>query len=99
MHSRGEVQLSVDASGVFDPYEPPVFAGFGQPAPPPKKGPFHALTKLQTQQLFMRHSFEVTWDRLRHLGIHSLRYLDPGGPSDPRYLGRVHALPRRCGWW
>ncbi|KAI9496675.1 hypothetical protein BDB00DRAFT_808296 [Zychaea mexicana] len=60
VRSRGEVQISVDASSVFDPYEPPVFAGFGQPmAPPKKKGPLHALTKAQLQQLFMRHSFEA----------------------------------------
>lgn len=50
----------MDATQVFDPYDPPVFAGFGQVAPQPrKKGPFRALTKAQVQQLFMRHSFEV----------------------------------------
>ncbi|KAI8139496.1 hypothetical protein BJV82DRAFT_693841 [Fennellomyces sp. T-0311] len=60
VRSRGEVQLTVNATGVFDPYEPPVFSGFGQPMQPPKKkGPLHALTKAQLQQLFMRHSFET----------------------------------------
>ncbi|KAI9268335.1 hypothetical protein BDA99DRAFT_435537 [Phascolomyces articulosus] len=60
VRSRGEVQISVNAAGVFDPYEPPVFTGFGQPMEPPKKkGPFHALSKTQLQQLFMRHSFET----------------------------------------
>jgi hypothetical protein len=52
--------LTLDATQVFDPYDPPVFAGFGQAVPQPrKKGPLRALTKAQVQQLFMRHSFEV----------------------------------------
>ena len=60
VRSRGEVQISVNAAGIFDPYEPPVFAGFGQPmAPPKKKGPLDTLSRAQLQQLFMRHSFEV----------------------------------------
>ncbi|KAI8339624.1 hypothetical protein BC941DRAFT_420998 [Chlamydoabsidia padenii] len=60
VRSRGEVQLSVDATQIFDPYEPPVFQSFGQPTiTPKKKGPLHALTKGQVQQLFMRHSFET----------------------------------------
>ncbi|KAI7847477.1 hypothetical protein BDC45DRAFT_451794 [Circinella umbellata] len=59
VRSRGEVQISVNATGIFDPYEPPVFAGFGQPmAPPKKKGPLDTLSRAQLQQLFMRHSFE-----------------------------------------
>ncbi|KAI8344753.1 hypothetical protein BC941DRAFT_409532 [Chlamydoabsidia padenii] len=60
VRSRGEVQLSLDATQIFDPYEPPVFQSFGQPTiTPRKKGPLHALTKGQVQQLFMRHSFET----------------------------------------
>ncbi|KAI8390212.1 hypothetical protein BD560DRAFT_380258 [Blakeslea trispora] len=61
VRSRGEFQLTLDATQVFDPYEPPVFAGFGQPIPQPKKrkNPLHALTKVQSQQLFMRHTFET----------------------------------------
>ncbi|KAJ8651470.1 hypothetical protein O0I10_012969 [Lichtheimia ornata] len=59
VRSRGEFQLNLNATGVFDPYEPPVFAGFGQPPIAPKRrGPLHALTKTQIQQLFMRHTFE-----------------------------------------
>lgn len=61
VRSRGEFQMTVDATQVFDNYEPPVFAGFGQQIQPAKKrNPIvHALSKAQTQQLFMRHSFEV----------------------------------------
>ncbi|KAI8646159.1 hypothetical protein BD408DRAFT_337490 [Parasitella parasitica] len=61
VRSRGEFQLTLDATQVFDPYEPPVFAGFGQQIQPVKKrnAIVHALSKAQTQQLFMRHSFET----------------------------------------
>ncbi|KAI8084642.1 uncharacterized protein BX664DRAFT_360483 [Halteromyces radiatus] len=60
VRSRAEVQLTIDATQILDPYEPPVFSSFGQPAlAPKKKGPLHALTKGQVQQLFMRHSFET----------------------------------------
>lgn len=61
VRSRGEFQLTLDATQVFDPYEPPVFAGFGQQIQPTKKrnAIVHALSKAQIQQLFMRHSFEV----------------------------------------
>lgn len=73
MRSKAELQLTVDATQVFDPYEPPVFAGFGQQIQPAKKrNPIiRALSKAQTQQLFMRHSFEVSqeshcWILLSH---------------------------------
>lgn len=58
--------MTLDATQVFDPYEPPVFVGFGQTplAQPKKRGPFYALQKAQVQQLFMRHSFEVSFIRL-----------------------------------
>lgn len=60
VRSKSEYQLTFDATQILDPYEPPVFAGFGQqPIQPKKKGPFHVLTKGQAKQLFMRHSFEV----------------------------------------
>jgi DnaJ family protein C protein 11 len=60
VRSRGEFQLTLNATQVFDSYEPPVFVGFGQtPVQPKRKGPFHALQKAQVQQLFMRSSFEV----------------------------------------
>ncbi|ORZ25560.1 hypothetical protein BCR42DRAFT_340731 [Absidia repens] len=60
IRSRGEVNLGIDATQIFDPYEPPVFSSFNQPGlAPKKKGPLHALTNGQVQQLFMRHSFET----------------------------------------
>ena len=60
VRSRGEFQLTLDATQVLDPYEPPVFVGFGQsPTTPKRRGPLYALGKAQTQQLFMRSSFEV----------------------------------------
>ncbi|CAO3597571.1 unnamed protein product [Absidia cylindrospora] len=60
VRSRGEVNLGIDATQIFDPYEPPVFSSFNQPGlAPKKKGPLHALTNGQVQQLFMRHSFET----------------------------------------
>ncbi|GAA5809714.1 hypothetical protein MFLAVUS_003127 [Mucor flavus] len=59
VRSKAEFQLTMDATQVFDPYEPPVFVGFGQTAAPKKKGPLHAISKAQVQQLFMRSSFET----------------------------------------
>ncbi|GAA5803597.1 hypothetical protein EDC94DRAFT_610938 [Helicostylum pulchrum] len=59
VRSKAEFQLTMDATQVFDPYEPPVFVGFGQTSAPKKKGPFHAVSKAQVQQLFMRSSFET----------------------------------------
>ncbi|KAI9313222.1 hypothetical protein BX666DRAFT_1864679 [Dichotomocladium elegans] len=60
VRSRDECTLSINAAGVFDTYEPPVFAGFGQaPIAPKKQGPLHSLQKAQIAQLFMRHSFET----------------------------------------
>jgi DnaJ family protein C protein 11 len=59
VRSKAEFQLTLDATQVFDPYEAPVFVGFGQSTQPKKKGPLHLVTKAQVQQLFMRSSFEV----------------------------------------
>lgn len=61
VRSKSEYQLTLDATQIFDPYEPPVFAGFGQQPiqSKRKKNPFYALTKGQVNQLFMRHSFET----------------------------------------
>ncbi|CAO3623679.1 unnamed protein product [Cunninghamella blakesleeana] len=60
IRSRNEVEVSFNAAAIFDPYEPPVFSTFGQPAlAPKKKNPLHFLTKGQVQHLFMRHSFET----------------------------------------
>lgn len=61
VRSKAEYQLTVDATQLFDPYEPPVFVGFGQTSAPKKKGPFHTISKAQVQQLFMRSSFEVNY--------------------------------------
>ncbi|KAI9473679.1 MAG: hypothetical protein EXX96DRAFT_578912 [Benjaminiella poitrasii] len=62
VQSKAEFQLTVDATQVFDPYEPPVFVGFGQPLQSQKKkrkNPLSFLAKAQAQQLFMRHSFQT----------------------------------------
>lgn len=59
VRSKAEFQLTLDATQVFDPYEAPVFVGFGQPTQSRKKGPFHSISQAQVQQLFMRSSFEV----------------------------------------
>ncbi|KAG0168455.1 hypothetical protein DFQ28_011747 [Apophysomyces sp. BC1034] len=59
VRSRAEFQLSVDASQVFDPYDPPTFTAFGEPTKPKKKSVLRLLTRAQLQQLFMRHSFQT----------------------------------------
>jgi DnaJ family protein C protein 11 len=60
VRDKSEIQLTLNATQVFDNYEPPVYAGFGQtPIQPRMRGPLQALSKTQVQQLFMRHSFQV----------------------------------------
>lgn len=61
VRSRAEFQVNLDASPVFDPYEPPIIPAFAARQPPKsaRRNIFQPLTRLQVQQLFMRHSFEV----------------------------------------
>lgn len=60
VRSKGEFQINLDATQVFDPYDPPVFSGFGGPPKQAKRpSPLGALSRAQVQQLFMKHSFEV----------------------------------------
>lgn len=49
----------MDASQVFDPYEPPAFAGLGSIPAKRRHGPLKRITQTQVQQLFMRHSFQT----------------------------------------
>lgn len=58
VRSKGEFQINLDATRVFDPYEAPVLHGFGA-QPKKAKGPMSVLARAQVQQLFMKHSFEV----------------------------------------
>jgi DnaJ family protein C protein 11 len=73
VRSKGEFQINLNASQVFDPYDPPVLHGFGQAKKPRHKSPFDVLARAQVQQLFMKHSFEV-----RHAHEHACRLLQPG---------------------
>ncbi|KAG0744655.1 hypothetical protein G6F57_009539 [Rhizopus arrhizus] len=62
VRSRSEYQLTLDATQVFDPYEPPAFAGFGGNTvvkPRKRRMPWDRIAKAQVQQLFMRHSFQT----------------------------------------
>ncbi|CAO3677610.1 unnamed protein product [Rhizopus stolonifer] len=59
VRSRSEYQLTLDASQVLYPYEPPAFTGFGQPAKKKRAMPWDRFTKTQVQQMFMRHSFQT----------------------------------------
>lgn len=103
VRSRGEFQLTLDATQVFDPYEPPVFVGFGQQIQPTKKknAIVHALSKAQTQQLFMRHSFEV----ITSLFFYSiatdtiLNHIDANWTSNTCSYRWIYGFQIWYGWW
>lgn len=59
VRSKGEFQVNVNATQVFDPYDPPVLHGFGAQPKKTKRSPLDVLARAQVQQLFMKHSFEV----------------------------------------
>ncbi|PHZ09606.1 DnaJ-domain-containing protein [Rhizopus microsporus ATCC 52813] len=59
VRSRSDLQLTLDASQVFDPYEPPAFAGLGSMPAKRRHGPLKRISQTQVQQLFMRHSFQT----------------------------------------
>ncbi|OZJ06975.1 hypothetical protein BZG36_00249 [Bifiguratus adelaidae] len=58
VRSKGEFQLSVDATQVFNPYEMPAFGGI---IPPKKRqgNVLDAFSRVELSQLTMRHSFET----------------------------------------
>lgn len=71
VRSRSEYQLTLDATQVFDPYEPPAFAGFGGNTvvkPRKRRMPWDRIVKAQVQQLFMRHSFQVHFTKISSIG-------------------------------
>lgn len=86
VRSKAEFQLTMDATQVFDPYEPPVFVGFGQTAAPKKKGPLHAISKAQVQQLFMRSSFEVREKKRKEFYCTKLFFYTKRLKLDPRLM-------------
>ncbi|KAI8974740.1 hypothetical protein BDB01DRAFT_853779 [Pilobolus umbonatus] len=59
VRSKAEFQLTLDATQIIDPYDPPVFVGFGQTSQPRKRTFLRTLMNGQVQQLFMKHSFET----------------------------------------
>lgn len=104
VRSRGEFQINLDASPVFDPYEPPIIPAFAarQPTKPARRSIFQPLTRVQVHQLFMRHSFEVRISlNLVTIAIHSCLLsscLDPSWTSNSRHFGWIYAFSKWNRW-
>ncbi|KAI9284047.1 hypothetical protein BC943DRAFT_91242 [Umbelopsis sp. AD052] len=89
VRSKGEFQVNLDATQVFDPYEPPVFSGFGGPPKQAKRSsPLGALSRAQVQQLFMKHSFETQVGPATHAVIAG-SMVSRGGMGGGNIIGTI----------
>ncbi|GAB5588185.1 hypothetical protein Unana1_03085 [Umbelopsis nana] len=88
VRSKGEFQVNVNATQVFDPYDPPVLHGFGAQPKKTKRSPLDVLARAQVQQLFMKHSFETQVGPSTHAVI-SGSMVSRGGMGGGNIVGTI----------
>ncbi|KAH8554416.1 hypothetical protein BGW37DRAFT_421450 [Umbelopsis sp. PMI_123] len=96
VRSKGDFQISLNATQVFDPYEPPVLSGFGaQPKQAKRTNPLGALSRAQVQQLLMKHSFETQVGPSTHAVIAGTM-VSRGGMGGGNIIGTIrHTVSSR----